>query len=192
MDYLEVLHRKNGARDRRFRLVHAQVVDRKDMPRLGALGVIAEVQPFHLSDDMRWMEQRIGHERCKNAYAFKSLVESGAVLCFGTDWPGTSASSYPINPMLGIYAAVTRQTITGKPAGGWFPDERISVTDALKAYTWGSAYASFEENIKGTLVVGKLADLTVLSKNILECEPGDILKTVADLTIVDGRVVFER
>jgi predicted amidohydrolase YtcJ len=192
LDYLEVLHRKNGARDRRFRLVHAQVVDRKDMPRLGALGVIAEVQPFHLSDDMRWMEQRIGHERCKNAYAFKSLVESGAVLCFGTDWPGTSASSYPINPMLGIYAAVTRQTITGKPAGGWFPDERISVTDALKAYTWGSAYASFEENIKGTLVVGKLADLTVLSKNILECEPGDILKTVADLTIVDGRVVFER
>jgi predicted amidohydrolase YtcJ len=94
--------------------------------------------------------------------------------------------------MLGIYAAVTRQTITGKPAAGWFPDERLSVTDALKAYTWGSAYVSFEENIKGTLVVGKLADLTVLSKNILECEPGDILKTVADLTIVDGRVVFER
>lgn len=192
LDYLEELHRKNGARDRRFRLVHAQVVDRDDMPRLGALGVIAEVQPFHLSDDMRWMEQRIGRERCKNAYAFKSLAKNGAVLCFGTDWPGTSASSYPINPMLGIYAAVTRQTISGLPKGGWFPEERISVQAAIKAYTWGSAYASFEDDIKGTIKVGKLADLTVLSKNILECDPEDILKTLATHTIVGGRVVFER
>jgi predicted amidohydrolase YtcJ len=127
LNYLEELNRQNGPRDRRFRLVHAQVLAPDDLKRLGKLGVVAEVQPYHLSDDMRWMEERIGRERCKGAYAFKSIKESGAVLCFGTDWPGTSASEYPINPMLGLYAAVTRQTLTGEPAGGWFPEQRISM-----------------------------------------------------------------
>ena len=102
LNYLEELNRQNGVRDRRFRLVHAQVVAPDDFKRLGKLGVVAEVQPFHLSDDMRWMEERIGRERSKGAYAFKSIKDSGAVLCFGTDWPGTSASEYPINPMLGL------------------------------------------------------------------------------------------
>ncbi len=190
LNYLEELEKANGIKDRRFRLVHAQVVARPDMRRLRKLRVIAEVQPYHLSDDMRWMEERIGRERCKNAYAFKSLQEHGAVLCFGTDWPGTSAASYPINPMLGIHAAVTRQTITGLPEGGWFPEERISVQDAIKAYTWGSAYASFEEDIKGTITVGKLADFTVLSKNILECAPGEILDAKAVYTIVGGKVMY--
>jgi predicted amidohydrolase YtcJ len=192
LDYLEELDRQNGKRDRRFRLVHAQVIAPQDFKRLGQLRIVAEVQPFHLSDDMRWMEERIGYERCKGAYAFKSIQANGAVLSFGTDWPGTSASEYPINPMLGLYAAITRQTTSGKPEEGWFPKERISVEEAIKAYTYNTAYANFEEKIKGSIEVGKFADLTVLSKNLLKIPPQELLKTEVIYTIVDGRVVFER
>ena len=192
LNYLEELNKQNGKRDRRFRLVHAQVLAPADFKRLGALGVVAEVQPFHLSDDMRWMEERIGFERTKGAYAFKSIQASGAVLCFGTDWPGTSASEYPINPMLGLYAAVTRQTITGQPAAGWFPDERISVEEAIRAYTYNTAYANFEEKIKGSIEPGKLADLTVLSKNLLKVAPKEFLNTDVLYTIVAGKVVFQK
>lgn len=189
LDYLTELEKRNGKRDRRFRLVHAQVVAPDDFKRLGQLRVVAEVQPFHLSDDMRWMEERIGRKRCAGAYAFKSIKESGAILSFGTDWPGTSAAEYPINPMLGLYAAVTRQTVKGEPAGGWFPDERITIAEAIKAYTYNTAYANFEETIKGSIVVGKLADLVVLSKNLLEIPPREILQTKAVYTIVDGKIV---
>ncbi len=190
LNYLEELNKQNGKRDRRFRLVHAQVLAPADFKRLGELGVVAEVQPFHLSDDMRWMEERIGRERTKGAYAFKSIQSSGAVLSFGTDWPGTSASEYPINPMLGLFAAVTRQTVTGKPAEGWFPDERISIADAIKAYTYNTAYANFEETTKGSIEVGKVADLTVLSKNLLKISPSEYLTTDVVYTIVGGRIVF--
>lgn len=190
LNYLEELNKKNGKRDRRFRLVHAQVLAPADFKRLGELGVVAEVQPFHLSDDMRWMEERIGFERTKGAYAFKSIQASGAALSFGTDWPGTSASEYPINPMLGLYAAVTRQTITGQPAAGWFPEERITIAEAIRAYTYNTAYANFEEKTKGSIEVGKLADLTVLSKNLLKIEPKELLKTEVLYTIVDGKVVY--
>lgn len=192
LNYLEELNRINGRKDRRFRLVHAQVIAPNDFKRLGELGVIAEVQPFHLSDDMRWMEERIGRERCKGAYAFKSIMESGATLCFGTDWPGTSASEYPINPMLGLYAAVTRQTIKGEPKEGWFPEQRIDIKDAIRAYTLNTAYANFEDDIKGSITVGKLADLVVLSRNLLEIPPADILKTQVLYTIVDGKVVYKK
>ncbi len=192
LNYLEELDKQNGKRDRRFRLVHAQVLAPQDFKRLGQLGIVAEVQPFHLSDDMRWMEERIGHERSKGAYAFKSIQSSGAVLSFGTDWPGTSASEYPINPMLGLYAAVRRQTTNGKPETGWFPDERISIEDAIKAYTYNTAYANFEENIKGSIEVGKFADLTVLSKNLLRIAPSELLKTEVLYTIVNGRIVYQR
>ena len=191
LNYLEELNKQNGKRDRRFRLVHAQVLAPQDFKRLGQLGVVAEVQPFHLSDDMRWMEERIGRERTKGAYAFKSIQASGAVLSFGTDWPGTSASEYPINPMLGLYAAVTRQTVTGEPAAGWFPDERISIAEAIKAYTYNTAYANFEETTKGSIEVGKFADLTVLSKNLLKITPKEYLTTDAVYTIVGGRIVYE-
>jgi predicted amidohydrolase YtcJ len=190
LDYLEELNRRNGIRDRRFRLVHAQVVRQDDFKRLGKLGVIAEVQPFHLSDDMRWMEERIGRERCKGAYAFKTIKDSGAILSFGTDWPGTSASEYPINPMLGLYAAVTRQTLTGEPAGGWFPEQRISIEEAIRAYTYNSAYANFEEKIKGSIEAGKVADLVVLSKNLLQIPPREILDTKVVLTMVGGKIVY--
>jgi predicted amidohydrolase YtcJ len=192
LDYLEELDRRNGRRDRRFRLVHAQVLPAKDFKRLGALRIVAEVQPFHLSDDMRWMEERIGHERSKGAYAFKSIQASGAVLSFGTDWPGTSASEYPINPMLGLYAAVTRQTTNGKPDAGWFPDERISIQDAIRSYTYNTAYANFEEKIKGSIEVGKLADLTVLSKNLLRIPLKEILTTEVVYTIVNGKIVYHK
>lgn len=192
LDYLEELNKQNGKRGRRFRLVHAQVIAPQDFKRLGQLGVVAEVQPFHLSDDMRWMEERIGHERCKGAYAFKSIQGSGAVLSFGTDWPGTSASEYPINPMLGLYAAVTRQTTSGKPEAGWFPEERINIEDAIRAYTYNTAYANFEEKIKGSIEVGKLADLTVLSKNLLKVAPRELLKTEVVYTIVNGKAVYRK
>jgi predicted amidohydrolase YtcJ len=190
LNYLEELNRQNGVRDRRFRLVHAQVIAPTDFKRLGKLGVVAEVQPFHLSDDMRWMEERIGHERSKGAYAFKSIKDSGAVLCFGTDWPGTSASEYPIDPMLGLYAAVTRQTLTGEPAGGWFPEQRLSMEDAIRAYTYNTAYANFEEKIKGSIEVHKVADLVVLTTNLLRASPREILDTKVVYTIVGGKVVY--
>ena len=190
LNYLEELNQQNGPRDRRFRLVHAQVIAPADFKRLGKLGVVAEVQPFHLSDDMRWMEERIGRERCKGAYAFKSIKDSGAILCFGTDWPGTSASEYPINPMLGLYAAVTRQTLTGEPAGGWFPEQRISMEEAIRAYTYNTAYADFEEKIKGSIEVHKLADLVVLNRNLLQASPREILDTKVVMTIVDGKIVY--
>jgi predicted amidohydrolase YtcJ len=187
LDDLEELDRANGSRDRRFRLVHAQVVRPSDLGRVR--GVIAEVQPFHLSDDMRWMEERIGTERSRGAYAFRSLRDHGAILSFGSDWPGTSAAEYPINPMLGLYAAVTRQTTAGTPKGGWFPGERIPIEDALRAYTWGSSYANFEDDRKGSIAAGKLADITVLSKNLVEIPPEEILTTRVLYTIVDGKVV---
>jgi len=192
LNYLEELSKQNGKRDRRFRLVHAQVIAPTDFERLGQLGVVAEVQPFHLSDDMRWMEERIGRERSRGAYAFKSIQESGAVLSFGTDWPGTSASEYPINPMLGLYAAVTRQTLKGEPAGGWFPEERIGIQDAIRAYTYNTAYANFEEKIKGSIEPGKLADLAVLSKNLLRIDAREILTTEVLYTIVGGKIVYRR
>ena len=189
LNYLEELNRQNGVRDRRFRLVHAQVIAPSDFKRLGKLGVVAEVQPFHLSDDMRWMEERIGRERCKGAYAFKSIKDSGAVLCFGTDWPGTSASEYPINPMLGLYAAVTRQTLNGEPAGGWFPEQRITIEEAIRAYTYNTAYANFEEKTKGSIEVHKIADLVVLTRNLLQATPREILDTKVVYTIVGGKIV---
>jgi len=192
LNLLERLREINGAKDRRFRLVHAQVIAPDDFHRLGELDVVAEVQPFHLSDDMRWMEERIGHERSKGAYAFRTINDSGATLAFGSDWPGTSASEYPINPLLGIYAAATRQTLTGDPPGGWFPDERISVEEAIRAYTINNAYANFDEDELGSIEVGKLADMTVLSENILDVPPRRLLETEAVYTIVDGEIVYAR
>lgn len=196
LDMIEAMTRANGLRDRRMRLVHAQVFAPQDFDRLKGLGVVAEVQPFHLSDDMRWMENRIGHERCKGAYAFKTIQEKGATLCFGSDWPGTSASIYHINPVYGIYAAVTRQTVRGAPAGGWFPEQKLSVEDSIRAYTMGSAFASFEETIKGSLTEGKLADITVLDTNLLQVPPSEWMdaqgrvKIKTRYTIVDGRIVY--
>lgn len=175
-----------------FRVIHAQVVRPEDFPRFRELGVIAEVNPYHISDDMRWMEERIGAERCKGAYAFRSLIDNGAVLSFGSDWPGTSAALYHVHPKYLIYAAVTRKTVAGTPEGGWFPEQRITVEEALRAYTINNAYAAFEDDVRGSLKAGKYADVTVFDRNMLEIPAEDILKAEVTHTIVDGQVVFAR
>ncbi len=189
LDMVEDMVAANGERDRRFRVVHAQVLHPRDIPRFQQLDLIAEVQPFHAIDDMRWMEQRIG-DRSQGAYNFKSLLDSGATLSFGSDWPGTNAAWYPISPVLGIYAAVTRKTVNGTPEAGWFPEERVGVEDALRAYTVNNAFAGFEEADKGTLEVGKLADLTVLDRDLLSIPPDEIKEAQVLYTIVNGRIVF--
>lgn len=175
-----------------FRIIHAQVVRPQDFPRFKKLNVIAEVNPYHLSDDMRWMEERIGHERCKGAYAFKSLLDNGAILSFGSDWPGTSAAEYHVHPKYLIHAAVNRTTVKGTPKGGWFPEQKISVHEALKAYTINNAYAAFEDDIRGSIKEGKLADITVCDLNLMKIDPKDILKMNIEMTIIDGKIVFER
>lgn len=175
---------KNGARDRRFRIEHAQHLGRNDIPRFAKLGVIASMQPFHAIDDGRWAEKRIGPERAKGTYAFRSLLDAGAVLAFGSDWDVA-----PMDPLLGIYAAVTRRTLDGKHPGGWVPEQKITVEEALRAYTWGSAYAGFEEKLKGTIEPGKLADFAVLSRDILSIDPVEIEKVKVTLTVVDGKIV---
>ena len=190
LDVLDTLDVVNGPRDRRFRLVHAQVIAPDDFQRFKGRRIIAEVQPYHVTDDMRWMEERIGYERCKGAYAFKTLEDFDCILSFGSDWPGTNASYYPINPLTGLYAAVTRQTINGEPADGWFPEQRIPLEKALRAYTWGSSFGAFEENSRGTLEVGKLADIAVLDTDLFETRPSEWLEAEFLYTIVGGRVVY--
>ncbi len=175
-----------------FRVIHAQVIRPQDLPRFKALNVIAEVNPYHLSDDMRWMEERIGYERCKGAYAFKSLLDNGAMLSFGSDWPGTSAALYHMHPKYLIYSAVARKTLKGTPPEGWFPEEKISMEEAIKAYTINNAYAAFENDIRGSLEPGKLADITVFDRNLLEIPEEEILNTEVIYTIVDGKVVFQK
>jgi len=189
LDMVEEMVEVNGERDRRFRVVHAQVLHPRDIPRFNELDLIAEVQPFHAIDDMRWMEQRIG-DRAQGAYNFKSLLDSGATLSFGSDWPGTNAAWYPISPVLGVYAAVTRKTVNGTPEGGWFPEQRIGVEDALRAYTVNNAFAGFEEHDKGTLEVGKLADITVLDRDLFSIPADEIKEAKVLYTIVNGRIVF--
>ena len=173
-----------------FRVIHAQVIRPDDFPRFRELGVIAEVNPYHISDDMRWMEERIGHERSKGAYAFQSLLENGAMLSFGSDWPGTSAAEYHMHPKYLIHAAVNRTTLNHTPEGGWFPEQKISVHEALESYTMNNAYADFEGDIRGSLKPGKVADITVCDRNLLEIDPSDILNMNIEMTIVDGKIVF--
>lgn len=192
LDILDTLNHFNGAKDRRFRLVHAQVISPGDFQRFQGRNIVAEVQPYHVTDDMRWMEERIGSERCKGAYAFKTLEDNGCILSFGSDWPGTNASYYPINPLMGLYAAVTRQTVKGEPAEGWFPEQRISLEKALRAYTWGAAYGAFEEDTKGTIEAGKLADFSVIDTDLFSTPPSDWLAAEIAMTIVGGKVVYEK
>ena len=189
LDMVEMAVATNGYRDRRFRMVHAQVVEQDDFQRFGQLDIIAEINPFHAIDDMRWMEERIG-ERSVGAYAFRSLKDGGALLVFGSDWPGTNAAWYPADPMQMIYAAVTRKTLDGQPDGGWYPAQRLTVQEALEAHTVNSAYAAFEEHFKGKLAPGYMADLTVLSQNLFEIDPDDIKDVSVLRTMVDGRWVY--
>ncbi len=187
----EKVMRDNPARERRFRIIHSQVLRGEDVAqRYVRSGIIAEVQPYHAIDDMRWMEERIG-ERARWAYAFRTLEAAGVMLTFGSDWPGTNASWYTADPMKGISAAVTRRTRDGNPEGGWFPEERVSLETALRAYTVHNAWAAGEERLKGSLTRGKVADFVILSDNLFEIDPATIKDVHATLTVVGGRVVHD-
>jgi predicted amidohydrolase YtcJ len=188
LDIFAEVSRKNGSRDRRFRIEHAQHLRPEDYGRFKALGVIASMQPYHAIDDGRWAEGRIGAKRCASSYACRSLLDAGARLAFGSDW-----SVAPLNPLLGIDAAVNRRTLDGKHPEGWFPEQKIAAAAAVEAYTLGSAYAAFQEKDRGSLEVGKLADFVVLSHDILApTERDHIAQTQVLLTVVGGRVVHEK
>lgn len=174
---------EDGNRDRRLRIEHSQHLLPADIVRFGQQHVIASMQPRHLADDGRWAEKRIGPERAKTAYAFRSLLDSGATLAFGSDWDVA-----PMSPIWGIAAAVTRRTLDGKHPDGWIPEQKITVAEAVRAYTYGAAYASFEENIKGTIEPGKLADITVLSKDIFTIDPVKIEDTKVLTLVFNGKV----
>jgi len=178
--------RSNGDKDRRFRVEHAQHLDQNDISRFSDLNVIASMQPYHAIDDGRWAEDLIGPERINTTYAFKSLIDANTTLVFGSDWPVAPAS-----PILGMYAAVTRQTLDSKNPGGWVPEQKISLEQALYAYTKDAAYSSFDENIKGTLEVGKLADFVILSDDLTMIESEEIKEVKVLATYIGGEKVYE-
>lgn len=187
LDLFSKIEQENPQWDRRFRIEHAQHVRFEDISRFAKLGVIASVQPYHCIDDGVWAEKRIGPERIKYTYPFKSFLDAGVKVCFGTDWYVA-----PLNPLLGLYAAVTRRTLDDKNPDGWVPEQKISIEDAIKCYTINSAYASFEENIKGSIEVGKLADLIVLSDDILTINPVKIKDAEVIMTVFDGKVIYQK
>lgn len=180
------VEKENGAKDRRFRIEHAQHLNPDLIRRFASAKVIASMQPYHAIDDGRWAYKRLDDKRLRGTYAFRSLLDSGATLAFGTDW-----FVAPLNPMLGIYAAVTRRTLDDKNPNGWIPEQKITVEEAVRAYTLGSAFAEFQENVKGTLSVGKLADFVILSDDIFSINPNDIGKTKILTTVMDGHIVFQ-
>ena len=179
--------RAHGPRDRRLRVEHAQHLRPQEIPLFGALRVVPSMQPFHAIDDGRWVEQRIGPERIKTTYAFRTLLDTDAPLAFGSDW-----TVAPLNPMLGVYAAVTRRTLDGKNPNGWVPDQKITVGEALRAYTHGNAWATFNEQKWGTLAAGRFADVVVLDHDPFAV-PAESLGTIKPrYTIVGGRVVYQK
>ncbi len=178
---------ENGPRDRRFRIEHAQHIAPADIPRFARLGILPSMQPYHAIDDGRWAEKVIGPERARTTYAFKSLIDAGARLAFGSDW-----FVAPPTPLEGIYAAVTRRTLDDRNPNGWVPEQRISVEDALRAYTLGAAYASFDEGVKGSLERGKLADMVLLDRDLTTIPAISLRDARILMTVVGGRVVYER
>ena len=185
LDIFEEVVRRNPPWDRRFRIEHAQHLRADDIRRFAALGVIASAQPYHAIDDGVWAETRIGAERLKTTYAFKSLLDAGVRVCFGSDW-----TVAPLHPLGGIHAAVTRRTLDGRNPDGWIPAQKLTVEEALRCYTINNAYASFEEHVKGSITPGKLADMVVLSDDILAIPPERIADVHVQMTVVDGSIVF--
>jgi predicted amidohydrolase YtcJ len=185
LDMFTDIENQNGYHNRRFTIEHAQHMAQKDFDRFARLHVIASMQPYHAIDDGRWAEKRLGRERVRYSYAWRSFLDHGVTLAFGTDWPVA-----PLNPMLGLYAAVTRATLDGKNPNGWIPEEKITLAEAVEAYTVGAAFAEFQEHEKGSIVPGKLADLVVLSQNIFRIKPEAIRDVKVETTIVGGKVVY--
>jgi len=189
-DLLDIFHevaKENGERDRRFRMEHAQHIHPDDIARFAVQDVIASMQPYHAIDDGRWAEDVIGSERALTTYAFESLIDSGAHLALGSDWYVA-----PADPIAGIYAAVTRRTLDGRNPEGWVPEQKITVEQALRGYTYEGAYASFEEDRKGTIKVGMLADMVLIDRDLTAIPPETIRDAKVLKTIVGGRVVFSR
>ncbi|MGI8812189.1 MAG: amidohydrolase [Pyrinomonadaceae bacterium] len=186
LDFYENAGNVNGPRDRRFRIEHAQHLRQQDIPRFGSLKVVASMQPLHIIDDGRWAWKRLDEKRLKGTYAFRSLLDSGAVLAFGSDSPVAS-----MNALWGVYAAVTRRTLDDKNPNGWIPEQKITVEEAVRGFTYGSAYAEFQENVKGTIEAGKLADLIIVSDDIFAIDPIQIAKTKVLTTIMNGKVVYQ-
>jgi len=179
--------RTNAPWDRRFRIEHAQHVRADDIPLFKKLGVIVSAQPYHAVDDGVWAEGRIGGERLKTTYAFRSFIDAGVTVCFGSDW-----TVAPLNALAGIHAAVTRSTLDGKNPGGWIPEQKLTVDQAVRCYTVNNAAAAFEERTKGTIEVGKLADLAVLSEDIYSIDPSSINRTRVDMTVFGGHILYQR
>lgn len=188
LDLFTEITQQNPNRDRRFRIEHVQHLRASDYLRFKQLNVVASMQPFHVIDDGRWAVGRIGSERCATSYAYRSLLDAGAKIAFGSDWPVA-----PLNPLPGIDAAVNRRTLDGKDPNGWYPEQRITVAEAVEAYTLTSAYGGFQERERGTITAGKHADFVVLNQDIFDAKQKDrIGETKVAMTVVGGKVVFER
>jgi hypothetical protein len=187
LDVFADTEKANGARDRRFRIEHAQHLRQEDIKRFGAQKVVASMQPFHVVDDGRWAWKRLDEKRIKGTYAFRTLLDTGGVLAFGSDSPVA-----PLNPIWGVYAAVTRRTLDDKNPNGWVPEQKISVLETVRAFTWGSAFAEFQDQAKGTLEAGKLADFVIISDDIFTMDPTKIRDARVVMTVVNGKVVYDR
>ncbi len=187
LDHYLAVEKANGLQDRRFTIEHAQHLRIEDIKRFGSQKVVASMQPYHVIDDGRWAWKRLDEKRIKGTYAFRTILDTGGVLAFGSDSPVA-----PLNPLFGVYGAVTRRTLDDKNPNGWVPEQKISVDETVRAFTWGSAYAEFQDGVKGTLEVGKLADLIILSDDIFTIDPVRIRDVNVVYTVVDGKVVFER
>ena len=185
LDIFGDIEKEHGYHDQRFAIEHAQHMAQKDFERFAKLHVIASMQPYHAIDDGRWAEARLGHERARYSYAWRSFLDHGVTLAFGTDWPVA-----PLDPMIGLYAAVTRATLNGKNPGGWIPEEKIMLPEAIEAYTMGAAFAEFQEREKGSITPGKLADMVIVSDNIFDLKPETIRNAKVQTTIVGGKVVY--
>jgi hypothetical protein len=186
LDIFDSVAKAHGPRDRRFRDEHTQHLRASDIPRFAALGVIPSMQPYHAADDGRWAAKRIGPELIKGTYAFRSLIDAGATLAFGSDW-----TVAPLDPLLGIEAAVTRQTLDGKNPDGWVPEQKITVEEALRAYTQGNAYGVFAESSRGILKRGFRADLVVFDRDLTTIPPTSISDARVKLTVVGGKIVYQ-
>lgn len=187
LDHFQNVEAANGATDRRFTIEHAQHVRMDDLKRFAGQKVVASMQPFHIIDDGRWAWKRLDDKRLKGTYAFRTILDSGGVLAFGSDSPVA-----PLDPIFGVYAAVTRRTLDEKNPGGWIPEQKISVLETVRAFTWGSAFAEFQDKDKGTLASGKMADFVMLSDDIFSIDAVKIRDVKVVMTVVNGRIVYER
>jgi predicted amidohydrolase YtcJ len=185
LDIFGDIEKEHGYHDQRFAIEHAQHMAEKDFERFAKLHVIASMQPYHAIDDGRWAEKRLGHARARYSFAWRSFLDNNVALAFGTDWPVA-----PLNPILGLYAAITRATLDGKNPDGWIPEEKITLPEAIEAYTIGSAFAEFQEKDKGSITPGKLADIVILNNNIFDLKPEAIRNIKVETTIVGGKIVY--